>query len=154
MNNDRWLRLGQASVAATAAAAPPGAYPAIRMRRNRRDAWTRRLVAENTLSVDDLIWPIFVIEGSNEERAVASMPGQVRVTVDRIAKHVEKAVRLGVPVYAGGLADVVKSPRYATTVGLLLEGREQFLRGQAARAQVTGIGGAAERMKNWFKANF
>jgi cell division protein FtsA len=59
-----------------------------------------------------------------------------------------------VPTYAGGLADVVKSPRYATTVGLLLEGREQFLRGQAARAQVTGIGGAAERMKNWFKANF
>jgi len=63
-------------------------------------------------------------------------------------------VRVGVPTYAGGLADVVKSPRYATTVGLLLEGREQFLRGQAARAQVAGIGGAAERMKNWFKANF
>jgi len=63
-------------------------------------------------------------------------------------------VRVGVPTYSGGLADVVKSPRYATTVGLLLEGRDQFLRGQAARAQVTGIGGAAERMKNWFKANF
>lgn len=77
-----------------------GAYPAVRMRRNRRDAWTRRLVAENTLTTDDLIWPIFVIEGTNEERAVASMPGQVRVTVDRLAKHVEKAVRLGVPALA------------------------------------------------------
>ena len=77
-----------------------GAYPAVRMRRNRRDAWTRRLVAENTLTTDDLIWPIFVIEGTNDERAVASMPGQVRVTVDRLAKHVEKAVRLGVPALA------------------------------------------------------
>jgi len=63
-------------------------------------------------------------------------------------------VRVGVPVYVGGLADVVKSPRYATAVGLLLDGREQFLRGQAARAQVAGIGGAAERMKQCFKANF
>jgi porphobilinogen synthase len=70
------------------------------MRRNRRDAWTRRLVAENSLSVDDLIWPIFVVEGRDEERPVASMPGQVRVTIDRVAKHVEEAVRLGVPAIA------------------------------------------------------
>jgi cell division protein FtsA len=63
-------------------------------------------------------------------------------------------VRVGVPAYMGGLADVVKSPRYATAVGLLLEGREQYLRGQAARAQIAGIGGVAERMKQWFKANF
>lgn len=77
-----------------------GAYPTLRPRRNRRDGWTRRLVAENTLSVDDLIWPIFVIEGANDERAVASMPGQVRVTVDRLAQHVEKAARLGVPAIA------------------------------------------------------
>src|SRR5689334_7473545 len=63
-------------------------------------------------------------------------------------------VRVGVPTYAGGLADVVRSPRYATAVGLLLEGREQFLRGQAARAQVAGIGGIAERMRQWFTANF
>ena len=98
MNADRRFGLGHASVAAEAAA--PGAFPAIRMRRNRRDAWTRRLVAENTLSVDDLIWPIFVIEGSNEERAVASMPGQTRVTVDRVAKHVEQAAKLGIPAIA------------------------------------------------------
>jgi len=63
-------------------------------------------------------------------------------------------VRVGIPAYVGGLADVVRSPRYATSVGLLLEGREQYLRGAAARAQVTGIGGVAERMKQWFKANF
>jgi porphobilinogen synthase len=82
------------------APAAAGTYPAVRMRRNRRDGWTRRLVAENTLSVDDLIWPIFVIEGSGEERPVASMPGQTRVTVDRLAAHVEKAAKLGIPALA------------------------------------------------------
>ena len=63
-------------------------------------------------------------------------------------------VRVGSPSYSGGLADVVKSPRYATSVGLLLEGKEQFLRHEAARAQITGISGVATRMKQWFKANF
>lgn len=63
-------------------------------------------------------------------------------------------VRIGVPAYSGGLADVVRSPRYATAVGLLIEGRNQFLRGQEARAQTTGLGGMAERMRQWFKANF
>ncbi|GGJ28596.1 porphobilinogen synthase [Neoroseomonas lacus] len=96
MNADR----RQGAPFAIEAPATPGAYPAIRLRRNRRDAWTRRLVAENTLSVDDLIWPIFVIEGSNEERPVASMPGQTRVTVDRVAQHVEKAAKLGIPAIA------------------------------------------------------
>jgi len=63
-------------------------------------------------------------------------------------------VRIGVPAYSGGLADVVRNPRYATAVGLVLEGRDQWLRAQAARTQVAGIGGVAERMKRWFKANF
>src|SRR4249920_2397488 len=63
-------------------------------------------------------------------------------------------VRVGVPAYVGGLADVVRSPRYATAVGLLLEGREQYLRAQASREQTAGISGIAERMKQWFKANF
>jgi porphobilinogen synthase len=77
-----------------------GAFPAIRMRRNRRDAWTRRLVAEATLTADDLIWPIFVMEGTQATSEVASMPGQVRVTVDRVAAHVAPAVELGVPAVA------------------------------------------------------
>jgi porphobilinogen synthase len=70
------------------------------MRRNRRDAWTRRLVAENALTTDDLIWPVFVMEGRDAETPVASMPGQVRVTVDRVAKHVEGAAKLGIPAIA------------------------------------------------------
>jgi len=63
-------------------------------------------------------------------------------------------VRVGTPAYSGGLADVVRSPRYATSVGLLLEGKEQYLRHELARAQITGISGVATRMKQWFKANF
>jgi len=63
-------------------------------------------------------------------------------------------VRVGVPAYVGGLADVVRSPRYATAVGLLLEGRDQYLRAEASREQTAGISGVAERMKQWFKANF
>jgi cell division protein FtsA len=54
----------------------------------------------------------------------------------------------------GGLADVVRSPRYATAVGLLLEGRDQYIAAQESRAKTTGLSGAAERMKQWFKANF
>ena len=63
-------------------------------------------------------------------------------------------VRVGVPAYVGGLADVVRSPRYATAVGLLLHGRDQYLEARESRARTTGIAGAAERMKQWFKANF
>src|SRR5207247_1874154 len=56
-------------------------------------------------------------------------------------------VRVGVPAYAGGLSDVVRSPRYATAVGLLLDGREAYLRNEAARAQGQGLGYGAERMQ-------
>jgi len=63
-------------------------------------------------------------------------------------------VRIGVPAYVGGLAEVVRSPRYATAVGLLLEGRDQYLRAQASRERTAGLTGILERMKQWFKANF
>ena len=77
-----------------------GHFPTTRLRRNRHDAWTRRLVAENTLGVSDLIWPVFIAEGSGTVEDIASMPGQQRVTLDRLAKHVEHAVRLGIPAIA------------------------------------------------------
>jgi len=70
------------------------------MRRNRYDAWTRRLVAENSLSVDDLIWPVFIIEGRGTTTDVASMPGVQRVTLDRLARHVEPALQYGIPAVA------------------------------------------------------
>ncbi len=77
-----------------------GRFPATRLRRNRHDAFTRRLVAENKLSVDDLIWPIFFTEGSGVQTPVASMPGVARVSLDRLEAHVEPAVRLGIPALA------------------------------------------------------
>ncbi|GGG25835.1 delta-aminolevulinic acid dehydratase [Caldovatus sediminis] len=82
------------------AAGPLGRFPATRLRRNRRDAWTRRLVAETALSVDDLIWPVFVMEGTGRTSDVASMPGVVRVTLDRLEGHVGRAVALGIPAVA------------------------------------------------------
>ena len=80
--------------------ANPGGFPALRPRRNRVDAFTRRLVAENRLSVDDLIWPVFIIDGQGQETEVASMPGVTRVTIDRLAHHVAPAVALGIPAIA------------------------------------------------------
>jgi porphobilinogen synthase len=77
-----------------------GRFPATRLRRNRHDAWTRRMVAENRLSVDDLIWPVFIIDGTGTTVPVASMPGVNRVTVDRLAAHVAPAARLGIPAVA------------------------------------------------------
>ncbi|MBV9734749.1 MAG: porphobilinogen synthase [Acidisphaera sp.] len=77
-----------------------GRFPLTRLRRNRRDEWTRRLTAENRLSADDLIWPVFIIEGNGTTTKVASMPGVERVTLDRLAAHVEPVMRLGIPAVA------------------------------------------------------
>ena len=77
-----------------------GRFPATRLRRNRHDGWTRRLVAEHALAVDDLIWPVFVIEGTATTTEVAAMPGVVRVTLDRLAAHVAPAAKLGIPAIA------------------------------------------------------
>ncbi|GBQ81492.1 delta-aminolevulinic acid dehydratase [Gluconacetobacter johannae DSM 13595] len=77
-----------------------GRFPATRLRRNRQDHFTRRLVAETTLGVDNLIWPIFVMEGADAMTEVASMPGVRRVTLDRLAAHVEPAAALGIPALA------------------------------------------------------
>ncbi|KZD08209.1 porphobilinogen synthase [Oceanibaculum pacificum] len=70
------------------------------MRRNRRTDWSRRLVRENSLSVNDLIWPVFVMEGKGLTQPVASMPGVLRHTVDRIGAAAKEAQALGIPVIA------------------------------------------------------
>jgi porphobilinogen synthase len=71
-----------------------------RMRRNRRFEWTRRLVRENTVTTDDLIWPIFVIEGSNASEPIAAMPGIQRLTADRAVEAAKQAADLGIPAIA------------------------------------------------------
>ncbi|CAO3444634.1 Porphobilinogen synthase (EC 4.2.1.24) [Azospirillum argentinense] len=78
----------------------PASFPRTRLRRNRADSWTRRLVAENRLTVDDLIWPVFVIEGQNERVPVASMPGVERMTIDLLTEAVAAAGDLGIPCVA------------------------------------------------------
>ena len=75
-------------------------FPALRLRRLRRHDWTRRLVAETTLSPDDLIWPLFVIDGQNRREPVASMPGVERLSADLAAEAACEAQELGIPVIA------------------------------------------------------
>ena len=75
-------------------------FPETRMRRLRRHDWTRRLVAEATLSSSDLIWPIFIIDGEERREPVASMPGVDRLSADLAVEAVEDAAKLGIPVVA------------------------------------------------------
>jgi porphobilinogen synthase len=76
------------------------AYPLHRPRRLRRDDFTRRLVQEHWLRADDLIYPVFVLDGANQRQAVASMPGVERLSVDLLFAKAEECMRLGVPVMA------------------------------------------------------
>jgi porphobilinogen synthase len=77
-----------------------GAFPARRMRRMRRDDFSRRLMREYTLTADDLIYPVFVLEGAGRTEAVTSMPGIERVSLDRLLPVAEKALKLGIPALA------------------------------------------------------
>jgi len=79
---------------------PDSLQIAHRLRRNRKSDWSRRLVRENTLTVDDLIWPIFVREGEKVREAVPSMPGVERLSVDEVVRAAEQAARLGIPALA------------------------------------------------------
>jgi porphobilinogen synthase len=79
---------------------PDPAYPQKRMRRNRRDEFSRRLVRECSLTVDDLIWPLFVVEGEGKHAAIASMPGVHRVSIDGLLRQAEQACALGIPAVA------------------------------------------------------
>jgi porphobilinogen synthase len=75
-------------------------FPAHRPRRMRRDDWSRRLIQENQLSTSDLIYPVFLLEGSNQSQAVSSMPGVNRVSLDLLFNVAEECVALGIPVLA------------------------------------------------------
>ena len=73
---------------------------AVRPRRNRRAEWTRRMVREHVLTTDDLIWPLFLVEGKNVRSAVASMPGVERLSVDQAVRAAERAAKLTIPCIA------------------------------------------------------
>ncbi len=78
----------------------PGLELPIRMRRNRKAEWARRLVRENVVTTDDLIWPVFIIDGDNTRSPVASMPGVERLSVDQVVRAAEQAVKLDIPCLA------------------------------------------------------
>jgi len=77
-----------------------GSYPSVRLRRNRKTEWSRRLISENNLSTNDLIWPIFIREGKNIKEPIKTMPGIYRYTIDKIEKLVEKAINKKIPMIA------------------------------------------------------
>ena len=77
-----------------------GSYPSTRLRRNRKTEWSRRLVSENRLSPNDLIWPIFLTDGKNQKNQISTMPEVYRYSVDQIEKIVEKALKLKLPLLA------------------------------------------------------
>jgi len=77
-----------------------GSYPKVRMRRNRKTDWSRRLVQENNLTVNDLIWPIFLCEGYNIKEPIKTMPGVYRYSLDKIEKLVERAIKNKIPMIA------------------------------------------------------
>ena len=77
-----------------------GEYPSVRMRRMRRDDFSRRLMREHRVTTDDLIYPVFVLDGEKRVEPVKSMPGVERVSLDRLLPIAEECVRLGIPVIA------------------------------------------------------
>ena len=77
-----------------------GKYPSLRLRRNRKADWTRRLVEESSLSSNDLILPIFLIDGKNRIQSIKLMPGVFRYSIDQLSKIVDKAIFLGIPMVA------------------------------------------------------
>ncbi len=82
------------------AGASNGGYPTVRLRRNRKAPWTRRLVAENRLTTSDLVWPIFLVDGDERRLPVAHMPGVDRVNIAEAVAEAERAAALGIPAIA------------------------------------------------------
>ena len=77
-----------------------GKFPALRLRRNRKFEWTRRLIQESSLSSNDLILPIFLMDGKNKAQPINTMPGIKRYTIDRLAKVIDKALSQKIPMVA------------------------------------------------------
>ena len=77
-----------------------GKYPSLRLRRNRKEDWIRRLVQEHTLSTSDFILPIFLMDGKNTKQSIKTMPNIFRYTIDRLGQIVDRAIKQKIPVVA------------------------------------------------------
>ena len=77
-----------------------GKFPSLRLRRSRKNDWSRRLVQENNLTPNDFILPVFLIDGKNKKQSIKTMPDVYRYTLDRLSFVVDKALRNGIPMIA------------------------------------------------------
>ena len=77
-----------------------GKFPSLRLRRSRKNDWSRRLVQENNLTTNDFILPLFLIDGKNKRQIIKSMPGVYRYTIDNLSLVIDKAIRKGLPMVA------------------------------------------------------
>ena len=77
-----------------------GKYPSLRLRRTRKQSWSRRLIQENTLTANDFILPVFLIDGSNKKESIPTMPGVYRYTINRLSQIIDKALKIGIPMVA------------------------------------------------------
>ena len=77
-----------------------GKFPSLRLRRSRKNDWSRRLIEENNLTPNDFILPIFLIDGKNKKQSIKSMPGVYRYTLDKISSVIDKAIKNGLPMIA------------------------------------------------------
>ena len=77
-----------------------GKFPALRLRRNRKTDWSRRLIEENNLTPNDFILPIFLIDGKNKKQSIKSMPGVYRYTIDKLNNIIDRAIKKGIPMIA------------------------------------------------------
>jgi porphobilinogen synthase len=77
-----------------------GKYPSLRLRRNRKHSWARKLIEENSLSPSDFILPIFLVDGSNKRENIPSMPDVYRYSIDRLTQIIDKAIKQGIPMVA------------------------------------------------------
>jgi porphobilinogen synthase len=95
----RPIEMREASRRSSTASSPPLDLT-VRLRRNRKAEWARRLVRENVLTTDDLIWPLFLVDGDNTRAPIASMPGVDRLSVDQAVRDAERAMKLDIPCLA------------------------------------------------------
>ena len=77
-----------------------GKFPNLRLRRSRKNEWSRRLVEENSLTVNDFVLPIFLVDGKNKKQSINSMPGVYRYSLDKLNFVVDKAIKKGIPMVA------------------------------------------------------
>ena len=77
-----------------------GKFPALRLRRSRKNDWSRRLIEENNLTTNDFILPIFLIDGKNKKLPINSMPGVYRYTIDKLSPIIDRSINNGLPMVA------------------------------------------------------